>query len=150
MAQKISAHQAYSNSRSGNTGLIAATEAMLKAGDVQSVTKNALEKTKAKGFKEFVAKWNIPVVDAPVGGGGNRGGLVATINEFASGNTGLVALGTAYVEAGKKLAEALKPFNRSLSPGYIRKPEPATNGASAPSNAPAKSAAPQTASAAKK
>ena len=128
-AGKMTAYQAFANSRSAIPAIVAATDAALKNGLVMGVTKDSLAKNKNKNFAEFVKKYNIPIVEGGARGGGSRGGVATTSLALAKGDTNhpIVKIANQYIETGKALQKELEKFNRSLSPGYIRaenKPEP--------------------------
>lgn len=132
MSNQLTAMQVYINMRTATPAIVSAMETLLKAKQVRPLNKASFEKSKNAAFKEFVAKWQIPIVEG-TGRGGTRGGKAEVAKTlFPDANHPVHKIVAAILVAEKQLSDALKTVNRTLSPGYIR-------GEAPPKAAPAKS-----------
>lgn len=116
--QSVTAIQAFQMWKTDLEEVRNTVKALAKKGLIQPLPKKALEGRKTNDLADFVKEFGIQLVDKPTV---QRGGIVETATAIAGNDKHpLVAQAHQLHDLSEKFQEALKPFGRTLSPGYIR------------------------------
>lgn len=120
MAEQVTALHAFSIWKMNIDTMKAEITKLAKAGLISPLSKKTLEGRKTSDLQDFVTALGIKVVETVAGT--PRAGMLETCLLIAKGNENhpLVKIAREMKELNKELSEALEPFNRTLSPGYIR------------------------------